>query len=292
MLDKLKDYIKLIRVKHYIKNLLIFVPLFFSGLYKDTNNIWICLAGFLLFSFVSSMIYVFNDICDAPKDRLHEVKRNRPIAAGRVGVLEAYILIGVLAIISLGMVAILFVLHANTWAILLVALYVVLNILYSVWLKHVVIIDVIILVSGFLIRLFFGAFLIRCTVSEYLYLTVMSLAFYMGFGKRRNEIIKSDKNTRKVLQFYNRDFLDKMMYVCLTLTVVFYSMWSVDPNVTSHLHYNMLMWTVPLLMIILFQYSLSVEKDSYGDPVDVLINNKPLLFTSVLYVIILLIIFV
>lgn len=292
MFNKLKDYIKLIRIKHYIKNLLIFVPLFFSGLYKDINNIWICLVGFLLFSFVSSMIYVFNDICDVEKDRLREVKRNRPIASGRVGILEAYILIGVLAIISLGMVVILFVLHANTWVILLVILYVILNILYSIWLKHVVLVDVVILVSGFLIRLFFGALLINCIVSEYLYLTVMSLAFYMGFGKRRNEIIKSDKNTRKVLQYYNKDFLDKMMYVCLTLTVVFYSMWSVDPNVTSHLHYNVLMWTVPLLMIILFQYSLLVEKDNYGDPVDVLVNNKPLLLTSLLYIIILLIIFV
>ena len=292
MFKKLKDYLKLIRVKHYIKNLLIFVPLFFSGLYKDINNIWICLAGFLLFSFVSSMIYVFNDICDVEKDRLHEVKRNRPIASGRVGILEAYVLIVVLAIISLCTVVILFVLHANTWAILLVVLYGILNILYSVWLKHVVLVDVIILVSGFLIRLFFGALLINCIVSEYLYLTVMSLAFYMGFGKRRNEIIKSDKNTRKVLQYYNKDFLDKMMYVCLTLTVVFYSMWSVDPNVTSHLHYNVLMWTVPLLMIILFQYSLSVEKDNYGDPVDVLVNNAPLLLTSLLYIIVLVILFV
>ena len=292
MFSKIKDYIKLIRLKHYIKNLLIFVPLFFSGLYKDTNNIWICLAGFLLFSFVSSMIYVFNDICDAPKDRLHEVKRNRPIAAGRVGVLEAYILIGILATISLGMVVILFVLRANTWTILLVILYVILNVLYSVWLKHVVLVDVIILVSGFLIRLFFGALLINCVVSNYLYLTVMSGAFYMGFGKRRNEIMKSDKNTRNVLKFYNKDFLDKMMYVCLTLTVVFYSMWTVDPKVIVNIHYNLLIWTVPIIMIVLFQYSLIVEKDNFGDPVDVLISNKPLLLTCLFYVLFLFIIFV
>ena len=183
-------------------------------------------------------------------------------------------------------------LKADLYALILPVLYVVINVLYSKWLKHVVLVDVIILVSGFLIRLFFGALLINCVVSNYLYLTVMSLAFYMGFGKRRNEIMKSDKDTRKVLQYYNKDFLDKMMYVCLTLTIVFYSMWTVDPEVIANIHYNLLIWTVPIVMIILFQYSLIVEKDSFGDPVDVLVGNKPLLLSCLFYVVFILIIFV
>lgn len=292
MFSKLNDYLKLIRVKHYIKNILIFVPLFFSGLYKDFNNIVIAICGFFLFSIVASIIYVFNDICDAPKDRMHEVKKNRPIASGRVGVKEAYFLIIFLGIISFLLVYCLYLFKANLYSLILPIIYVGINILYSKWLKHVVLVDVIILVSGFLIRLFFGALLIDCVVSNYLYLTVMSLAFYMGFGKRRNEIMKSDKNTRDVLKYYNKEFLDKMMYVCLTLTVVFYSMWTVDPNVISNVHHNLLIWTVPIIMIILFQYSLIVEKDSFGDPVDVLVSNKPLLLSCLFYALFIIVIFV
>ena len=292
MFTKVNDYLKLIRVKHYIKNILVFVPLFFSGLYKNIDNVIISIAGFFLFSIIASIIYVFNDICDVEKDRMHEVKKNRPIASGRVGIREAYLLILFLAILSFALVYCLFLLKADLYALILPVLYVVINVLYSKWLKHVVLVDVIILVSGFLIRLFFGALLINCVVSNYLYLTVMSLAFYMGFGKRRNEIMKSDKDTRKVLQYYNKDFLDKMMYVCLTLTIVFYSMWTVDPEVIANIHYNLLIWTVPIVMIILFQYSLIVEKDSFGDPVDVLVGNKPLLLSCLFYVVFILIIFV
>ena len=292
MFTKVNDYLKLIRVKHYIKNILVFVPLFFSGLYKNIDNVIISIAGFFLFSIIASIIYVFNDICDVEKDRMHEVKKNRPIASGRVGIREAYLLILFLAILSFALVYCLFLLKADLYALILPVLYVVINVLYSKWLKHVVLVDVIILVSGFLIRLFFGALLINCVVSNYLYLTVMSLAFYMGFGKRRNEIMKSDKDTRKVLQYYNKDFLDKMMYVCLTLTIVFYSMWTVDPEVIANIYYNLLIWTVPIVMIILFQYSLIVEKDSFGDPVDVLVGNKPLLLSCLFYVVFILIIFV
>ena len=292
MFSKVNDYLRLIRVKHYIKNILVFVPLFFSGLYKNIDNVIISIAGFFLFSIIASIIYVFFFFFDVEKDRMHEVKKNRPIASGRVGIREAYLLILFLAILSFALVYCLFLLKADLYALILPVLYVVINVLYSKWLKHVVLVDVIILVSGFLIRLFFGALLINCVVSNYLYLTVMSLAFYMGFGKRRNEIMKSDKDTRKVLQYYNKDFLDKMMYVCLTLTIVFYSMWTVDPEVIANIHYNLLIWTVPIVMIILFQYSLIVEKDSFGDPVDVLVGNKPLLLSCLFYVVFILIIFV
>ena len=292
MFKKINDYIKLIRIKHCIKNILIFVPLFFSGLYKDYNNIVVAICGFFLFSIVASVVYVFNDICDAQMDRMHEIKKNRPIASGRVGIREAYFLILFLVIMSFLLVYCLYLLKVNLYSLILPIIYVGINILYSKWLKHVVLVDVIILVLGFLIRLFFGALLIDCVVSNYLYLTVMSSAFYMGFGKRRNEIIKSDKNTRNVLKYYNKDFLDKMMYVCLTLTVVFYSMWTVDPDVISSVHYNLLTWTVPIIMIILFQYSLIVEKDGFGDPVDVLISNKPLILFCMFYILFIFLIFV
>ena len=290
MKNKIIDYLKLIRVKHYIKNILIFVPLFFGGLYTDVNKIFICILGFLIFSFSASIVYVLNDISDKEKDKLHETKKNRPIASGRVSEKEGYtLIIGLLCLIALLSIC-LIKMNANVWALSLLALYIFINILYSKKLKNIALVDVVILVLGFLIRLFFGALLINTIVSDWLYLTVMSGAFYMGFGKRRNEIIKSKNETREVLKYYNKQFLDKSMYVCLTLTIVFYSMWTVDADVLVKANAQYLIWTVPLVMIILFQYSLVVEKDSFGDPVEVILHDKSMLITIAIYILILFII--
>lgn len=291
-MEKFKQYLKLIRVKHYIKNLLIFLPLFFSGLYNDINNIVVCILGFIMFSAVCSIVYVINDICDVEKDRKHPQKKSRPLASGAVSIKEAYIIISLLILVTISIALLLLFNKVSYLVLLLTLLYLILNILYSKWLKNVVLIDVIILVCGFLIRLFLGSVLIDTYVSNYLYLTVIAGAFYLGFGKRRNEMIKSDNSTRKVLQYYNKDFLDKNMYVCLTLTIVFYSMWAMDPTVIDKVHYNILVWTVPLVMIILFQYSLIIERDSFGDPVEVLLHNKTLLITSLLYILIIFIVWV
>lgn len=284
-MEKMKNYIKLIRAKHYIKNFLIFIPLIFSGLYKNSFNIFITFLGFILFSFVSSIVYVINDICDIEKDKLHEVKRRRPLPSGNVSIKEAYFIIVILVVISLSLT---YVIYKNTsiYTIVLPFVYVLINILYSKWLKDVVLVDVVVLVVGFLIRLFFGSLLIDTFVSNYLYLTVMAGAFYLGFGKRRNEIIKNNDKSRKVLKFYNKDFLDKNMYVCLALTIVFYSMWASD-SVISLKNSNLLIWTVPIIMLIFFEYSLAIESGSYGDPVEVLAHNKWLWLTVVFYIFVL-----
>ena len=284
-MGKIKDYIKLVRVKHYIKNILIFAPLAFSGLYKNSVNVLIAILGFILFCAVSSLVYIINDICDIEKDKLHDVKRNRPLSSGRVSIKEALFII---LFLSLGCVILSFIIYryVSIYPILLVLGYVLINILYSKWLKNIVLIDVVILVAGFLIRVFFGSLLIETFISNYLYLTVMAGAFYLGFGKRRNEIIKNSDKSRKVLKYYNRDFLDKNMYVCLALTIVFYSMWASDP-IISLKNSNLLIWTVPIVMLIFFEYSLVIESGSYGDPVDVLTHNKWLGWTVIFYIFVL-----
>ena len=284
-MEKIKQYFNLIRVKHYIKNLLIFIPLIFSGLYKDSFNIFITVLGFILFSFVSSIVYVINDIVDIEKDRMHEIKKNRPLPSGKVSIKEAYLIIIFLAFISFYFTFVIFK-NTSNYSIILPFVYVLINILYSKWLKNIVLVDVIVLVIGFLIRLFFGSLLIDVAISDYLYLTVMSGAFYLGFGKRRNEIVKNSDKSRKVLKFYTKDFLDKNMYVCLALTIIFYSMWATDPLVISKINSNLLIWTVPLVMIIFFEYSLIIESGSYGDPVEVVMNNKGILGTIIFYIIV------
>jgi len=149
-------------------------------------------------------------------------------------------------------------------------------------LKNVPIMDIAILVSGFLIRVIYGGVICNIEVSNWLYLTVMAISFYMGLGKRRNEIIKQGTESRKVLKFYNYEFLDKNMYMSLAITIVFYSLWCMDIGAVSNSLINII-WTVPLVLIICMKYSLDIEGDSLGDPVDVILSDKLLLGLALIY---------
>ena len=164
-------------------------------------------------------------------------------------------------------------------------LYLVINIAYSYGFKKIPILDVTILMFGFIIRLMYGAQITNIEISNWLYLTIMTGAFYMGFGKRRNEIKKQGDKSREVLKKYNKEFLDKFMYVCLILIVVFYCLWCIDINTISRIGNGYIIWTVPLVLIILMKYSLDIEMDSFGDPVDVITNDKILISLSIFYAI-------
>ena len=163
-----------------------------------------------------------------------------------------------------------------------VILYVIINIFYSFGLKNLPLLDLAILVSGFLIRTLYGANIININISNWLYLTVISAAFYLGLGKRRNEIKKSGAKTRKVLTYYTESFLNQNMTMFQTLTIIFYSLWSLDSNNVFKSN-NLFIWTVPLVMLILMKYSMDVDKDSHGDPVDVIFKDKILLASIFLY---------
>lgn len=279
-MNKIKEYIKLIRVKHWFKNLLVFLPLIFSRELFDKNKIISCILAFFAFSFISSVVYIINDMKDIENDRKHPIKKKRPLASGTVKKSEGIVLGVVLLIISF---AINFYITKNLIAMLLITLYLLLNIAYSVSLKKKPIIDIVILVSGFFIRVLYGAIINNIELSNWLYLTVISGSFYIGLGKRRNEIIKQGDKSREVLKYYTKSFLDKNMYVCEALCIVFYSLWCVDPAIVASLNHNYLVWSVPIVMIILMKYSLDIEGDSFGDPVDVLFTDKILLTIVLLY---------
>lgn len=262
-------YIKLMRVKHYIKNVLIFISLFFSQSFFQPDKLIHSIWGFLSFCLISSSIYIINDLNDVEKDRLHPTKCKRPIASGAV-TKQAAIMISFICIVIGTAIS----LNLGSWnSLLWIGLYFILNLLYSWKLKNVPIIDVVILTSGFLIRVLYGAAITNIEISNWLYLTVIAGAFYMGLGKRRNELKKQkdQKMTREVLTYYTYAFLDKNMYVCLALTNTFYALWAM-----SHENEKMI-WTVPLIIIILMKYSLDIEGESDGDPVEVLIKDKMLI---------------
>ena len=282
----MKEYLKLIRIKHWLKNGLVFLPIFFSTNLFETQLLVQSIIAFLIFSFTSSIIYVFNDITDIEKDKLHEIKKKRPLASGKISKWNAYIVIIILFIIDLLLSIYLYSIYDNIFVFIIPILYLLLNYLYSKGLKNIPIIDVVILVSGFVFRVMYGGIVTGISVSKYLYLMIIFGAFYLVFGKRRNEIIKNGDRSRKVLELYNENFLDKNMYVMLALAMVSYTLWCVDPTTTTKIENDYLFWTIPLLIIIFEQYSLNIEGNSHGDPIEVLLSDKKLFITVIIYILV------
>ena len=280
-MEKIKEYLKLIRVKHYFKNLLVFLPLLCSGELFDKNKLINCILGFCLFSLTASIVYIINDLKDIENDKKHTIKKNRPLASGKVKKEEAYFLAIVLFVIIL-VINFLLLKGVAIYSLVILLIYLLINVAYSFGLKTKPIVDIVILVSGFFLRVLYGSVITDIRLSNWLYLTIISASFYMGLGKRRNEIIKQGDKSREVLKRYSKDFLDRYMYSYLTLCVVFYSLWCVDSNTISKLGTNVVL-TVPLVMIILMKYTLNIEGDSYGDPIDVILSDKILMVLVALY---------
>lgn len=277
----IKNILDLIRIKHYIKNSLIFIPLIFS--LNFTNHILILkeILTFISFSFATSFVYIVNDIADRNKDKFHPVKKSRPIACGSISVMQGITLAAILLISSFILCYML-----NIKSLIIIITYLVTNLLYSFWLKNIPIIDVSIIALGFILRVLIGGASISVPISKWLLLTILTLSFYLGFGKRRNEISKADNvnETRKVLKEYNVNFLDKTMNSMMTLSIAFYTLWSIDSMVVKAIHSDKLILTVPFVLIGMFRYSLIVEGDSYGDPTDVILSDRLLQFIIISYV--------
>ncbi|MCI8484845.1 MAG: decaprenyl-phosphate phosphoribosyltransferase [Lachnospiraceae bacterium] len=276
----MKHYLKLMRVHHYIKNLLVFAALGCSGQFFHLEKLSDGIAAFTAFCMVSSVVYIINDIQDKEKDRNHPVKCSRPIASEAISIKNACILAMILLIIAAVCNYLTF--HVTSTSLLI--LYLILNLAYSFGLKNIPIADVTILAAGFLIRILYGAISTDIVISNWLYLTVTVLAFYFALGKRRNELQQiSSGETRQVLKSYPVHFLDKSMGMCLTLANAFYALWSMDEKTVSFYHNKYLIFTVPIVLLITLKYSLDIEGDSDGDPVEVLIHDKVLLTLCILY---------
>ncbi len=282
----MKNILRLMRPKHYLKNGLVFVSLIFSKNLFNFSMLTEVLAGFVIFSLLSSVVYIVNDIQDVEADRKHEVKRNRPIASGKVTIPTAIVLASILFAAAIGLNFV--VCGVLSWATVIMTIYFIINLGYSLGLKNVPFLDVFLLVMGFLLRVLYGATIINDTVSSWVLLSVVSISFYLALGKRRNEILKSGESgtTRKVLKYYSFNFLDKFMYLCLAISIVFFALWSADSEVIARYGTDKLVWTVPLLIIIMMKYSSDIEADSHGDPVDVVVKDKVLMLLAALFAIV------
>ena len=265
------------RVKHYLKNVLVALPVIFAGVALQPTNILKTLIAFITFSLTSSIIYIINDIRDVEKDKKHPVKKKRPIASGEVSIKAAVILAILLFVATIAILYFSDLLF--NYGVIVLLVYFVLNLGYSFGLKDIPLVDITILASGFVLRALYGGLLLNIDLSNWLFLTVLSGSFYMALGKRRNELIKLEgKETRKVLKYYTKEFLDKNMYMFLSLSIVFYSLWS-----TLGVDNRFFKFSSILVILILMKYSLNVEQDSLGDPIEVILGDKILIILAFIY---------
>lgn len=271
----MKKYFELFRVKHYTKNFLVFLPLIF-GKKLLTDSAYASILGFVSFSLCSSAVYIMNDLFDIEKDRQHKTKSKRPIASGTIKPNEAVLILIALIIISFSIQ--LFILR-NAFSVVYISAYFILNLAYSIRLKNIPILDVTILMSGYVIRILFGGQIIGVEISQWLFLTVMSAAFFAGLGKRRNEIIIQDNGseTRTVLKYYRKEFLNKFMYICLAISICFYSLWSINFDKKQ------MVWTVPLIIVLAMKYSLDIEALDDDDPVEIILKDKVFMLLATVY---------
>ena len=278
----MKYLIKLARPKHWVKNLLIFAPLFFSqqvSLEHFQNNI----LAFIAFSLTASSIYILNDIVDAPKDRKHPEKKNRPLAAQKVSVQAAIVEIIIFLCIS---AAISSLLPKTFWLVL--TGYTLLNVAYSYGLKSLLIIDVMILAAGFVMRILAGGFTADVPVSHWIIICTFFGALFLGFGKRKNEtmLLQEDShNHRKVLLHYTKDFLNQLMGLTAGMTIISYSLYTIDPQNIAHFQTENLFYTIPFVVYGIFRYfHILYNKTSGGDPTKIFLRDLPMVINVLLWI--------
>ena len=261
------------RLKSWIKNLFIFIPLFFSVELVDIDKLLITTIAFVSFCLVSSAVYIFNDICDADKDAMHPVKQTRPIASGAITVRKAAVFSAILT-----MIGIILSFSINILTGLFIIGYLTLNMAYSLWLKRKPIFDCFCIAGCFVLRIYTGGVASGVPVSDWLFLAIVSMSLFMAFGKRRGELLKvCDNSTREVLQWYDLSFLRGMVFVCAGLSIVFYSLWAMYRG-------SNMIYTVPLIVFIIAKYLLLIHgNNSHGDPTMVIFENKSLFAACGLY---------
>jgi len=268
-----------LRPKQWTKNLLIFAALLFSFEMMSLFTIMDTLLGFLLFSFISGCVYILNDYVDIEADRNHPLKKNRPMASGALNPNMALTFGGILLFVSL--IASYF--QSPLFTVLLIV-YFALNVSYSFILKHVVIVDIMVIASGFVLRAIAGGLVIHVPFTPWFLICTMLLSLFLAIGKRRHELflLENDKGThRKVLDKYSFTLLDQLNSIVTTATIISYSLFTFTSGRTIHL-----MWTIPFVIYGIFRYLYLIHiEHKGGSPDRVLFEDKHILVTVILYVV-------
>ncbi|GAB4421415.1 MAG: decaprenyl-phosphate phosphoribosyltransferase [Anaerolineales bacterium] len=284
----LKALFKTMRPKQWAKNVFLFAALVFDRKLTNLDAIAHTLGGVLAFSLLASAVYVINDIADVEADRRHPTKKNRPIAAGKLPISVAWLFAAALLLISFPLAWWL----SPAFAIIEL-IYLLLNLAYSKWLKHIVLLDIILLASLYVIRVAAGVTLIDVVrFSPWIYIFTTFLALLMGTGKRRAEFgqMLTGANTRRVLEGYTLNFLDQLITLASGMTIITYSLYTFSaPNLPDN---HMMMLTIPFIMYSILRYQYLLQVKEVGEaPENLVLADRPLQSAIVLWGLTVLIIF-
>lgn len=273
MYHKIGDIFKLLRVKQWIKNLFVFAPLIFAVKFLYLAPLLHSLYAFGWFCIASSFIYTINDIFDVEEDRKHPLKsKTRPLASGELSMASAYRILVVLFIILL----------PGFWVLPkvlgVIVGYILINIAYSVKLKHVPVIDIFVISIGFVLRVYAGALAIDVPLSSWMFVTTLSLALFLAAMKRRQELQTNGEEGRKVLSNYSISLLDKFASIAATGCLVFYSLFVMSEK-------EQMAVTLPFVLYGLFRYWYIVDQEGGGEsPTDVVYNDRHIAVTVILWI--------
>ena len=280
---------KTMRPRQWTKNVFIFAALVFDKQLFIVDSFLRTLAGFALFCLISSCVYIFNDLADVEADRQHPEKKNRPIASGKLPVTAAWTAGILIVIVTLGLSYLLAPMFS-----LVVASYFVLNLAYSLSLKHIAILDVLIISAGFVLRVGAGVTLIAVErFSPWLYIVMFLLSLFLGFGKRRAELAllaHGAGSHRKVLDGYTLPLLDQYIMIVSGTTIVAYSLYTFSaPNVPEN---HSMMLTIPFLVYAIFRYLYLIEVEhAGGTPEEILLSDRPFQISMLLWAVTVIVIF-
>lgn len=272
----MKNIIRLTRPSHWVKNMFVFLPLFFGGAFTDICLLADTVLAFLAYSFAASAIYCYNDIIDVEDDRRHSVKCHRPIASGAVSVSAAYVIMGVMIVLSAAMVI---AVGSRSGALaIVIAIYFLMDIAYCRLLKRFAIVDVIILSVGFVLRVLAGSMATGIIPSQWLVLMTFLLTLLLALAKRRDDVLlmsRTGEAPRHNTHRYNMTFINQSITVTAAVTLVCYIMYTLSPEVTARIHFPYLYLTTIFVIAGLMRYmQLTAVDERSGDPTRLLLEDR------------------
>ncbi len=282
-MTKLKYFIKLARVNQYTKNLFIFLPAFFNLQLYDYSIFKNSILSFISFSFVASSIYILNDVIDVNEDVLHPEKKNRPIASGRIKVTEAYVFSSILLLLGL-LVA--FVISSNV--LILICSYLALNFAYSMGLKKIAIVDIVIVSTGFVLRLFVGSYSTNISLSHWIIIMTFLLSIFLALAKRRDDLIiyrDSKIKMRKSMEAYNLKFIDSALVISSSIVILAYILWSISEDVVIKFNTSYLYVSSIFVFLGIMRYlQITFVEEKSGNPSKILLTDFFLIITIILWI--------
>ncbi len=271
----MKNYILLLRPKHYIKNIFVLLPLFFSGQIIYLNLLIDGLIAFLSFCFAASAIYIFNDYKDIETDKKHPIKKKRPLASGLVKKTNALKLMILLIFFS-----IIFMLFVSKNSLIVVCVYLVLNIIYSLKLKNIALLDVTIISSGFVLRIFAGSYAYSVTLTTWIVIMTFLLALFLALAKRRDDVLilqKTGKKMRKSVEGYNLKLIDNTMMIMSAVVIVAYIQIMINNDFLERFENENLYLTSLFVIFGIMRYlQVTIVNEKSGSPTEVILTDKVL----------------